>query len=78
MKNTMKNLALDYLRFLVAAITLLWIIFFILGVILLITSLLINEYISMRTAIILYICWFLHLPLGFIYTSKIADEIIYK
>jgi hypothetical protein len=73
MKNTMKNLALDYLRILVAMITISWMMFFLIGVVALIIFLLVEEYISMRAAIILHICWLLHLPLGVMYTGKIMD-----
>jgi hypothetical protein len=68
-----KNLALDYLRILVTVITVLWIIFVVIGGVILITLFLTNEYISMKATIILSVCWLLHLPLGLLYTSKIMD-----
>jgi hypothetical protein len=73
MKNIIKNLALDYLRGFVTMIMILWTIFFLIGAIGLIASLSIEEYISSKAAIILSICWFLHLPLGLLYTSKIMN-----
>ena len=73
MKNTIKNLALEYLRGLILIITVLWTVFFLMGAVVLIIFFLTEEYISFKTAIILFVCWFLHLPLGLLYTSKIMD-----